>query len=482
MTQTHTGPEDASGDDQPQAQPDNSAQPGTVRTFLSSPGVKFLMIGFISMALLIPTLLVWGLVEERAKRAEEVSSRIAKGWGGPQILNGPYVAVPFSVNRSQTIDGRVVWQSVTEWALLMPETLAVDSKLATEERKLSIYTLPVYNAKIAISGRFAPSMIDDLRQIEGTPDLDRAVLVMSVADITGIRSDAGVRIDGGPLMPFDPGMKAMSSLMPIGSDPYAAQVQLDSGVNRAIGRALVESGFTFAIDLSLNGSGSFAIAPAGQTTRFSAEANWPHPGFEGLFLPEEKTIDGKGFSARWTIPYLARGVDRVSAGSVLPLSNSLMTVNMVEPVQFYQVVARTLKYSIGFFSVVFLAVFIIELKSARKVHWIQYVLTGLALVVFYILLLALAEHTGFEIAYILASLATASLISTYVGSVTASARRGGVLALVLGTAYAVMYLILREDEYALLAGALISFVTIAATMFSTRTVDWSGTERKSIEN
>jgi inner membrane protein len=481
MADSDLRPEDSSGDSQAIFQSDSTAQPGSFRTVLSSPGVKFIMIGFISMALLIPTLLVWGLVEERGRRAEEVSSRIANGWGGSQVLNGPYVAVPFEVNRNQTVDGRIVWQTVTEWALLMPETLSVDSKLSTEERKLSIYTLPVYNAKIAITGKFAPSMIDDLKQIEGKPDLDRAMLVMSIADITGIRSDAGVSIDSGPLMPFDPGMKAISTLALGSVEPYGSPARLESGVNRPIGRALVESGFGFSVDLSLNGSGSFAVAPAGQTTHLAVQANWPHPGFEGLFLPEEKSIDGTGFSARWTIPYLARGVDRVVSGSVLPLSNSLMTVNMVEPVKFYQVVARTLKYSVGFFSVVFLAVFILEIKSARKVHWIQYVLTGLALVVFYILLLALAEHTGFEIAYLLASLATAGLISSYVGSVTGSTRRGAILAFALGLAYAVMYLILREDEYALLAGALISFVTIAATMFSTRNIDWSGVGRKPVQ-
>lgn len=478
MTDIDASPDEDSGDNSKPSQSETAGQPGGVRALLSSPGVKFIMIGFICVALLIPTLLVWGLVEERGSRAEEVSSGIARGWGGPQVLNGPYVAVPFEVNRNQTIDGRIIWQTVTEWALLMPETLTVEARLVTEERRRSIYSLPVYNAKIAISGRFEQGMIEDVRQIEGKPDLDRAMLVMSIADITGIRSDAGVRIDGGPLLPFEPGMKAISSLMPASPDPHVQPAGLDSGVNRLIGRALLESGFAFAVDLSLNGSRSFSIAPAGQTTRVSAEANWPHPGFEGLFLPDEKAIDAKGFSAKWTIPYLARGVDRVVSGSVMPLSSSLMSINMVEPVKFYQVVARTLKYSIGFFSVVFLAVFIIELKSARKVHWIQYVLTGLALVVFYILLLALAEHTGFEIAYVVASFATTGLIATYVGSVTGSFQRGAVLAVALGAAYAVMYLILREDEYALLAGALISFVTIAATMFSTRNVDWSGAARR----
>ena len=154
-----------------------------------------------------------------------------------------------------------------------------------------------------------------------------------------------------------------------------------------------------------------------------------------------------------------------------------MTINLVEPVKFYQVVSRTLKYSIGFISLVFLATFIVELKGGRLVHWIQYVLTGLALIIFYILLLALAEHLGFAIAYGIAAAATTLLIATYVGSVTGSRKSGVSLAIVLGVTYGVMYLILREDEYALLAGAIISFVTIAATMYFTRNVDWSGSRQ-----
>ncbi|WP_309777346.1 inner membrane CreD family protein [Agrobacterium sp. SORGH_AS_0440] len=174
------------------------------------------------------------------------------------------------------------------------------------------------------------------------------------------------------------------------------------------------------------------------------------------------------------IPYLARGLDRVVEGPRLPLSNSLMTINLVEPVKFYQIIARTLKYSIGFISLVFLAVFIVELKGGTIVHWLQYVLTGLALIVFYVLLLALSEHTGFTIAYVAAALSTAVLISFYLGSATRSRRNGIALFGVLSLAYSVMYLVLNEDEYALLAGAVISFIAIAATMFATRRVDWSG--------
>ncbi|MCZ4430750.1 cell envelope integrity protein CreD [Agrobacterium sp. SOY23] len=449
------------------------AQPrGNFAVSLRSPGAKFLMIGFISMVLLVPLLLVWGLTEERASRAEDVSGRIASGWGSDQVVNGPYLAVPFDVERRREVDGRSIVDRTTEWALVMPETLQVTADLKTEEKRLSIYSLPVYNGNLVLNGRFGPGILQDLARFSGTPRLDSAILVLSIQDITGIRSSAGVSIDGGPVLPFDPGMRDISAMTTRAGQDIA--IRSDAGVHRSIGKGLIETGFAFDIAFSLNGSGSFAVAPAGQTTGFSAKADWPHPGFEGLFLPEAKTVTATDFTASWTIPYLARGIDRVVEGTRLPLSSSLMTINLVEPVKFYQIIARTLKYSIGFISLVFLAVFIVELKGGTVVHWIQYVLTGLALIVFYVLLLALSEHTGFTVAYAPASLSTAVLISFYLGSAINSRRNGAALFTVLAVAYGVMYLVLNEDEYALLAGAVISFIAIAATMFATRRVDWSG--------
>ena len=451
-------------------------RPGGFGAFMRTPGVKFVIIGILTMLLLIPTLLVWALVEERAQRATEVSNRISAGWGGPQIVNGPYLAVPVTVTHTQTVNNQLTTSQSTEWVLLMPEELKVDARLDTEARKLSIYSLPVYNAKLKFSGKFGTDLVQSLGIVDGVPELDRAFLVMSIADITGIRSNADIKIDGGSAQPFQPGMKGMRALR-AGYNEYdagQAYAQDDTGINRPVTRQLVERGFAFEMDLSLNGSTKFSLAPAGQTTTFTAKANWPDPGFEGLFLPETKTITPEGFQANWTIPYLARGVDKAVNSYILPLGGNLMSVNLVEQVKFYQLVSRTLKYSIGFLSLVFFAVFIIELKGGRMVHWVQYVLTGLALIIFYILLLALAEHLGFAIAYAIAAAATTLLIASYVGSVTTSRKSGVSLAIVLGITYGVMYLILREDEYALLAGAIISFVTIAATMYFTRNVDWSG--------
>lgn len=467
----------------PPPRPPPVASASNFSGFMQSPGVKFIIVGILALLLLVPALLVWALVEERAQRASEVASRIAAGWGGEQVINGPYLAVPVTVNRSQTnANGTVTWARVTEWALLMPEVLDVSGNLAVEARRLSIYSLPVYNAKLALKGRFAADAINSLPQIEGSPDLDRAFLVMNIADITGIRSNVEIRFNGGEAQRFEPGMKGITSAKPFFRDSqYPDYPASTTGINRPVPRELLESGFSFDMELSLNGSSRFSVAPAGQTTSLKLAANWPDPGFEGTFLPEEKAITDSDFSAAWTIPYLARGIDKVIAGTQMPLSNSLMSVNLVEPVKFYQVVARTLKYAIGFISLMFFAVFIIELKSGRLVHWVQYVLTGLALIIFYILLLALSEHLGFGIAYAIASVATTALIAIYVGTVTRSRRSGISLAVVLGLSYAVMYLILREDEYALLAGALISFVTIAATMYFTRNIDWSARPRKQEE-
>jgi inner membrane protein len=478
MTLEQDETEKQAGNLPPATSTDHTARTGAFANFMRLPGVKFIIVGIISVMLLIPTLLVWALVEERSNRAAEVSHTIAAGWGGEQAINGPYLAVPMSVNRATTNNaGTVSWHQVTEWVLLMPETLQVEANLATEARKLSIYSLPVYNAKLSIRGKFPASMTSTLAQLEGTPDLDRAYVVMNIADITGVRSNAEIRTDGAAPVAFEPGMRNISSITPTFRDSQYGGASSTTGINSAISRERVEKGFAFDMELSLNGSGRLSVAPAGQTTSLKISANWPDPGFEGTYLPETKTIDEKSFTASWTIPYLARGIDKISCCSIMPLTNSMMSVNLVEPVKFYQIVSRTLKYSIGFISLMFFAVFIIELKSGRMVHWVQYVLTGFALIIFYILLLALAEHFGFGISYAIASTATTMLIASYVGTVTSSRRSGIALAVVQGVTYGVMYLILREDEYALLAGAVISFVTIAATMYFTRNIDWSGSKQ-----
>lgn len=440
--------------------------------FTRSPGFKFVITGILSFLLMIPALLVWGLVEERAERAREVGGRIAQGWGGEQILNGPYIIVPAPRRISMVENNQSTWRDEPNWLILMPEKLTITSAMDVEERALSIYRLPVYNAGIRIKGHFAP--VDLTNRQERFPMLQPgdARFVVAMSDIAGIRSDAKLTIDKGAPIAFSPGTAGIAG--PYRFDDFNAVRQTSGGIHAAIDAATLARGFDFELTISLNGSRSFSVIPAGQTTELSVNANWPHPGFDGRFLPESKTIEKDRFSANWTIPFLARGMDAETEGTALPLSDSAMTVNLVEPMPFYQMVSRTLKYAIGILSLVFLAVFVIEIRTDRQVHWIQYVLTGLSLIIFYVLLLALSEQVGFGPAFAIAAAAVTAQVSFYVGSVTRSLRIGASLAAVMALTYAVLYMIMREQDYALLAGSIVAFLSMGVAMAMTRTIERAG--------
>ncbi|MDN3721556.1 cell envelope integrity protein CreD [Roseibium salinum] len=232
--------------------------------------------------------------------------------------------------------------------------------------------------------------------------------------------------------------------------------------------------FSFNIPLQLNGSTAFYVAPAGQTTKVALQSDWPHPGFTGTFLPETRTISDTGFEADWTIPYLARGTPGVQETDQLPLQDKLLGVKFVDPVNFYQTISRSLKYAIGFISLTFLAVFVLEMRTGWRFHWIQYGLVGLALIIFYVMLLAFAEHAGYGPAYLIAAAAATVLNAVYVGTSLKSRTAGLTMLLVLAVIFSVLFALMQEQDYALLIGSAIAFISLAATMFVTQKIDWSG--------
>lgn len=440
----------------------------------TSPGFKFIITGIITFLLLIPALLVWALVEERANRADQVAQSISQGWGNQQRINGPYLVVPYLTKQKQND----VYIDVRRYAIYSPAKLETTSDLEVEERKKSIYSTPLYHMKSKLSGRFDPIDTSQIVARNGRPRLREAFLAIEVSDLAGFRSEVVAKLNGGEDAIFSPGLAGLHpSTSPNRYNNYNNSGK-SSGIHLNVDEALLDQSMKFEVDLAINGSRALEIVPSGKTTEVSMTSNWPHPGFNGRFLPETRNITETGFDAKWTVPNLARGISAVSFGTQISNADSIIEVSFVKPLKFYQLVSRTLKYAVAFFSLVFLAIFILELTGKNPVHWIQYILTGLAMVVFYILLLALAEQVGFDIAYILASLATTGLIAWYVGNALASRNAIYVIASVVGLTYAIMYLILKEDEYALLIGAIIAFAAIAMTMFATRNVDWSRSASK----
>jgi inner membrane protein len=217
------------------------------------------------------------------------------------------------------------------------------------------------------------------------------------------------------------------------------------------------------------------FAAAGEETGIVAKGNWPHPSFQGNFLPVAREISAQGFTASWKVPHLARNLPQAQPAPdnlIGGLSQASFGVSFYQPVNFYQLVERALKYAILFIGLAFLSFFLIETLSGSRIHGVQYLLIGAAQVVFYLLLLSLAEQIGFDLAYLWAAGATVVLISAYAWSAFKQSSRALVVFAVLSTLYALLFLLLKQEDYALVIGAAAAFAAIAVTMFVTRNVDW----------
>lgn len=447
-----------------------------IRQFLSSPGFKFFLIAGLILLLTIPLLLVWVLVEERSQRASGVATQIAQEWGGTQTINGPFLVVPYTVSRKILQGDKEIEDVQERRAIFLPSTTAIETKAAPKVLSRSIYDVTVYSSTLNFSGRFdAPNIGDVAAEVKSVRWRD-AVLAVAISDVSGLKSTAALKINGGGDVPFDPSLG-----MP-GSNVQGIHVRLN-GSPALDGDAIRPFDFTFA--LTLDGSSGMFFSPVARDTVVTMQSPWPHPSFTGGFLPADRSVSADGFTARWQIPHLARSVPQAwtmaANGTDYEgperLSQFNFGVNFYIPVDFYDLVSRAAKYALMFLGTAFMAVFLMEMRSSKPVHAVQYLFVGLAMILFYVLLLSLSEHIGFEPAYVAAAGATSGMLALYIAKAQASRRKGLVMLGVLLGLYVLLYLILRLEDYALLAGAIGGFLVLTAVMFATLKVDWSGRGR-----
>jgi len=251
---------------------------------------------------------------------------------------------------------------------------------------------------------------------------------------------------------------------------------------------LVQPNASFRVSAALRFSGAqrLAVLAYGKTSHLTVDGDWPSPGFDGAFLPVKRSVSAQGFSGEWLVPFIARGVR--SEGTIIAVSNldsSALGVSFIEVADPYQSVNRALKYVPLFVGLVFLSYFIFEVTARKRVHPAQYVLVGIAQLIFYLLLLSLAEHLGFDWGFLLAGGATVALLSVNANWIFASRAQGWRALVVFSLLYTFIYLLLRLEDNALLVGAVASFISIAAVMYFTRKIDWyssitTGGEQSSI--
>jgi inner membrane protein len=417
--------------------------------------IKIAVIGALALVLLVPVLMIQGLVAERQMRRDEAVSGIAEGWGRRQTLSGPYLAVPYQVTRvdvtRETVDGkerekrteriehhvkRIAAESV-DWT--------VDAEVGEKAR--GIYKARLYGAKAQASGRFVLPPRFGIAEDERTR-VFAPRLVFGVADPRGIRAASALSV-GGASHPFRTGS---------GDAPFvAAGLHVPLG---ELGATTQVRTVDFAFSIELGGSEAFAIQPLGGDTAVTMRADWPHPSFQGQFLPLRHELGASGFSAQWKISrYAAQDREQLA-------------VSFVEPAGLYQQLERASKYGFLFIGLTFAAFLLYELLRRLAIHPIQYALVGLALAMFFLLLTALSEHIAFAAAYAAATLACVGLVCAYLVRVLGNARAGLAFGGVLAAVYAMLYALLRAEDYSLLGGALFLFGLLAAVMLATRRVDW----------
>lgn len=438
--------------------------------------LRFLTVGGLVLLLLVPLLMIRGVVQERAAYRAQATTRVANNTAGPQEFVGPIRVLPWTDTQviEFTDDNGVVKRRIERndgRTVQMPKSLQVDGKLVPTRVKVGLYEVNVYEWQAALKARFEdklPRPADNVTREYGVP-----YLVFGISDVRGLIGTPSLRVDGAPTS-LESGTKSLKRF----SGMHAMLPAIADG---AVAGSQVE------MDFVLKGTHSLAVAPIGDDNQVSLASSWPHPKFDGS-SPRSK-ISNAGFEADWEISSLANNTQARLQGEALeaPADPSMaaynggmdsiasidsVKVSLVDTVDAYTQADRASKYGILFVVLTFVAFGLFELIKRLPIHPLQYLLVGLALAIFFLLLLSLSEHMAFWQAYLISAAACIGLQFVYLSGVLRSWARAAGFATMLTALYGVLYSLLVSEDNALLMGSLLLFGILAAVMWITRKVDW----------
>ncbi|SFR46864.1 inner membrane protein [Yoonia tamlensis] len=437
---------------------------------MKSPGARFLIVGVLALFMYIPLAMVGEVVKSRADYSRETVRSVGAEWGGRQMVNGPVLILPVQgpVTRKETRDvvdprtGQVSAETYEVTSIvakspiyILPDRYDVTVQSTSEVRRRGVFEVPVYSAELRIDFDF---VLDDLETdlAAGEEILwDRGDIQLGLSANKALRGAASLRAGARDLRLEPTTGEGLQGIRSATGDP------------RGVGG--------YQLVLGFNGAESLSLTPVGRSTNVTMTSDWPHPSFDGAYLPNARSITEDGFVAEWAIPHLARNLPQVSRENpMLSAQRAGFGVRYYQPNDFYQKAYRAAKYGILFIALTFLTVMLIEMGQSRRAHPVQYILIGLAQAIFSLLMVAYAEQIGFAAAYGLASAATIGLLVIYGITGLRLGRRVWIFGTMLVVLYGLLYMILRSADYALLAGATLAFAALAGTMIATRNEDWHG--------
>lgn len=416
--------------------------------------IKAFITGILILVMLIPTVFITQMVKERELLQKQVVEEVSNRWSKAQTITSPYIVVPYN-ETFVTKDNKMIVSQKN--VILLPEELQVTGKLFPEERKRSIYTVLLYKSSLQSNGNFKVRIPANIKAENFV--FNQARLCIGVSDFKGIEEKVRVTFNGN-VYDLTPGLPTNE----------IDETGLSSGI--PFTAADFEKTLPFTMGSKIKGSEQLSFVPLSGNSSFSMSSAWPNPSFDGASLPSERQVSAAGFSAKWAFNKANLPFNTFLKDFKMNKESYAFGVSMLQPADQYAKTMRSVKYAILFIGLTFSLFFIVELMQQRPVHPVQYILVGLALVIFYTLLLSLSEFVLFDNAYFIAASATILLITLYAKGHFASWKIAGLFALVLGMLYSFIFVLIRLEDTALLVGSIGLFVVLALVMYASRKVNW----------
>ena len=426
-----------------------------------SASFKVAIVALLTLVLLIPLGMIRNVIADRQTNAAAAALDIRNLWGGDQTVTGPVLKLPYEV-----MDETVYGLSYVDerFVYLLADQLFVKADVATEVRYRGMHKVPVYSSNIIITGRIDFAVLESLGISIDQIRWPGAELFIGLSDPTVLSKTPVVTVDAGEVS-FAAGGNGIDGLAS----------QLSAALGRVLNASQAQVPLKFEVSLAFNGSGSLQFLPLAENAEITMSANWSSPSFTGRQLPALREIRDDGFEATWHSTRIGRQLPPawIRTEDIRSFATqSAFGARFLQTVSLYQVTERSTKYAVLIVGLTFVAYFLMEIVANLKLHPLQYLLVGLANTLFYLLLLSLSEHVGFDVAYILSAAASTTLIAGYSAAILQRRIRAFLMVAVLTALYAFLYLTLKAENLALLAGSIGLWIALAVVMYLTRGINW----------
>ena len=437
--------------------------------FFQSTTAKMLMVGFLTLVLLIPLFFVQDLIRERSQRKTQMVDEVTNLWGKDILFYGPILRIPYTsyeaynVTNPKTGITTIERKIITNYAYFFPNELKNTSNIKKNESlKLGIFNHVVFTADMNFKGDFAKPNFTKLGVSEENIQWSKASIIVKTTNLKSIKSELKIQLNNDKFS-FEPQNmdKSEYSILASNNFDYKTLIKNDK--------------INFSFGITYNGSNSVKFIPVGKITTVSVDSDWESPSFEGSFAASDttKTINKKGFHADWKILDINRTFTQQYVNALPNLDDYLFGVKLIQTVDEYQQNERASKYGFLVIGLTFLIFFLIQSVSKINIHIFQYSMIGLALIMFYTLLISITEHSTFSFAYTVAVTSVVAMITLYSISILKNRKFPMFIGIALSVLYTFIYVIIQMEDYALLVGSIGLFLILGAVMYFSRKIDWS---------